>query len=224
MFAGGVAARCEPSARCTAAGALATPFAARSDVPGGHRPGTLFARSPRMTDTSTTQAVSNLRERSGVTSALAGLGFAAACLGVSLAGALTMRGRGAPNRLWFRSLRKPSYQPPSWVFGPVWTVLYGTIAYSGWRIWRAQPSPKRTRSLALWAGQLVLNGAWTPLFFGARRPELALANIVALDAAAGAYTASAARVDRTAAITFAPYLGWLGFATLLNASITVKNR
>lgn len=135
-----------------------------------------------------------------------------------------MRGRGAPDNRWFRSLRKPSYQPPSWLFGPVWSVLYGTIAYSGWRVWRAKPSRARTRSLALWAGQLALNGAWTPLFFGARRPGLALADIVALDVAAAAYAASAARVDRTAAIVFAPYLAWLGFATLLNGSITVKNR
>lgn len=157
-------------------------------------------------------------------SALVGMGFVGACLGVSLAGTLAMRGRSSRSKRWFRSLRKPSYQPPGWVFGPVWTALYGAIAYSGWRVWRAEPSRARTRSLALWAGQLALNGAWTPLFFGARRPGLALADLLALDVAAAAYTVSAARVDRTAAIAFAPYLGWLGFATLLNGSIVAKNR
>src|SRR4051812_41464289 len=126
---------------------------------------------------------------------LAGLGLAALCYGVAALGALTMRGRGAPGRLWFRTLRKAPAQPSDRVFGPVWTVLYGLIAYSGWRIWNAPRSPERNRALALWAGQLALNGAWTPLFFGSRRPVAALVDVVALDAAAGAYAATARRVD-----------------------------
>lgn len=156
-------------------------------------------------------------------SLLAGLGLAALCYGVAALGALTMRGRGAPGRLWFRALRKAPVQPPDRVFGPVWTVLYGLIAYSGWKIWTAPSSPERNRALALWTGQLALNGAWTPLFFGARRPVAALVDIVALDATASAYVASALDVDRTAALAFAPYLAWLGFATYLNGAIVARN-
>ena len=154
---------------------------------------------------------------------LSGLGFAAATYGVGLIGNLTMRGRGAPDSLWFRMLRKPKVQPPNWVFGPVWTVLYAAIAYAGWRIWRAPKSRRRTAALGLWTTQLVLNGIWTPIFFGARRPIAALADIIALDAAAAACTASAAGVDKRAGLALAPYLGWLGFATVLNARIVAKN-
>jgi translocator protein len=156
-------------------------------------------------------------------SIIVGLGMAALCYGISALGALTMRGRGAPNRLWFRTLRKSPAQPPAWVFGPVWTALYGMIAYSGWKIWKAPRSPERSRALALWAGQLALNGAWTPLFFGARRPVAALVDVVALDATAGAYAATAGKVDRIAALAFAPYLAWLGFATYLNGAIVARN-
>lgn len=134
-----------------------------------------------------------------------------------------MRSRGAPGRLWFRLLRKAPGQPPERVFGPVWTVLYGLIAYSGWRIWNAPSSPQRDRALALWVGQLTLNAAWTPLFFGARRPVAALVDVVALDAAAGAYVATTLDVDRTAALAFVPYLSWLGFATYLNGAIVARN-
>lgn len=154
---------------------------------------------------------------------LSGLGFAAATYGVSLIGNLTMRGRGAPDGLWFRLLRKPKVQPPSWVFAPVWTGLYAAIAYAGWRLWRAPRSRRRTAALGLWAAQLVLNGAWTPIFFGARRPIIALADIIALDATAAACTVAAAGVDKRAAVAFTPYLGWLGFATVLNATIVSRN-
>ncbi len=162
--------------------------------------------------------------RARARSVLAGLGFAALTFGVSALGALAMRGKGSPNSLWFRTRRKPSFQPPNWVFAPVWTALYGAIAYSGWRVWRAPSSPARTKALGLWATQLALNGAWTPLFFRAHAPTAALADLAALDAAAGAYVATAAKVDRQAALVVTPYLGWLGFATALNGSIVAKNR
>ncbi len=153
----------------------------------------------------------------------AGLVFGGLVAGVAAAGALVMRGRGSPDGLWYRALRKPKIQPPKQAFGPVWSVLYGMIAYSGYRIWKSPKSSARTRSLALWAAQLALNGAWTPLFFGARRPKLALADILALDAAAGAYTAIARKVDHRAAASFVPYLAWISFATVLNGRIVMKN-
>ncbi len=154
---------------------------------------------------------------------LAGIGFVAATGLAAGLGVLAMRGAGNPRKPWFRLLRKPSWQPPNQVFGPVWTVLYATLAYSGYRIWKAPASQERTVALGLWATQLALNGAWTPLFFGARRPVIALADIIALDAASLAYSVVAARVDKPAAALVVPYLGWLGFATALNAKIVANN-
>jgi len=162
--------------------------------------------------------------RARARSVLAGLGFAALTYGVSALGVLAMRGKGSANSAWFRSRRKPAFQPPNWLFAPVWTALYGAIAYSGWRVWRSPRSPDRTKALGLWAAQLALNGAWTPLFFRAHAPGAALVDLVALDVAATAYTATAAKVDRQAALIVTPYLGWLGFATALNGSIFAKNR
>jgi benzodiazapine receptor len=154
---------------------------------------------------------------------LAGIGFVAATAGVAALGALVMRGRGNPQKPWFRMLRKPTWNPPNTVFGPVWTVLYATVAYSGYRVWKAPPSKARRVALGLWAAQLAFNGAWTPLFFGARRPVIALADIMVLDAAALAYSVVASRVDKPAAGLVVPYLGWLGFATALNANIVATN-
>lgn len=151
------------------------------------------------------------------------LGFGLLTTAAGALGALTMRGKGRPEGRWFKTLDKPSFQPPNWVFAPVWSVLYATIAYSGYRIWRAEKSPERTKALALWGAQLGLNAAWTPLFFGAMKPALALADIVALDAAAASYVAMARKVDPKAAAAFVPYLSWIGFATALNGSIVAKN-
>jgi len=167
----------------------------------------------------TSETSSDQREHRG----LAALGFVAATAGVAALGTIVMRGRGNPKGLWFRALRKPKFQPPNYVFGPVWTVLYSAIAYAGYRIWRAPDSKQRSAALGLWAAQLILNGAWTPLFFGARKPRIALGDVIALDAAALAFTATAATVDKPAAAIIAPYLGWLGFATALNAKIVAKN-
>lgn len=124
---------------------------------------------------------------------------------------------------WYRSLRKPPFQPPASLFGPVWTGLYATIAVSGWRVWRAPSSPERTRALALWGAQMATNAAWTPLFFGARWTALALADLTAQLTSTVAYTATAARVDRPAAAMMAPYLGWSAFAGALNAEIVRRN-
>jgi tryptophan-rich sensory protein len=97
------------------------------------------------------------------------------------------------------------------------------MAISGWRVWRTPDSPERTRALALWGGQLALNGAWSAAFFGAKSPTLALADIALLDGAIVAYTHQASKVDKPAAWMFAPYIGWTGFATALNTSIVRLN-
>jgi benzodiazapine receptor len=109
------------------------------------------------------------------------LGFAGA-----VAGAAWYGSRYTPanprTRDWYRSLRKPPFNPPNVVFAPVWTALYVLIAVSGWRASQAEPSPQRTRALALWALQLLLNAEWTHLFFGKQDPGAALADVLLLEA------------------------------------------
>lgn len=125
---------------------------------------------------------------------------------------------------WYEGLDKPDFTPPNAVFGPVWSGLYVLMTISGWRVWKAPRSHRRTAALALWGTQLVLNGLWSPLFFGARRPRSALADLVVLGAATAAYTVVARKVDARASWMMAPYLGWLGFAGALNEEIVRLNR
>lgn len=152
---------------------------------------------------------------------LAALAFGGAVAAAALSGrAATAR----PARsAWYLALRKPRGQPPPAVFGPVWTALYAAIATSGYRVWRSS-APGRERALQLWAAQLALNAAWSPLFFGARRPRAALADVALLLPAVAAYARAARRVDRAAAWLVAPYLAWTAFATWLNAGIVLRNR
>lgn len=131
----------------------------------------------------------------------------------------TLQGKG----LWYRALRKPPYNPPDWVFGPVWTVLYGMMAVSAWRVYRRPRSSARTAALALWTVQLGLNAAWSVLFFGAHRKRAALVDLGLLAGSVGGYMGAASRVDKKAALLMAPYLGWCGFASLLNEEIVRRN-
>jgi tryptophan-rich sensory protein len=128
------------------------------------------------------------------------------------------------SKMWYRLLRKPRATPPSVAFRIVWPALYGLSALSVYRVWRAPATKTRRMALGLWGAQLAFNGAWTPLFFGAERPRLAMADLVALGLSLGAYTVAAAKVDRTAALLVVPYLGWTGFAGYLNGSIVARNR
>lgn len=139
----------------------------------------------------------------------------------ALLGAASMR---ASSNRWYDGLRKPRWNPPKAVFGPVWTGLYSLIAYSGYRVWRKPRSKQRSAALGLWGTQLVLNAAWAPLFFGMRRPLAALVDLVGLLGTATAYAAVAGKVDEPAGIMIAPYLAWLGFAGYLNEEIWRLNR
>jgi len=150
------------------------------------------------------------------------MGFAAAVTGAAVAGSL-FTPRSGRTRAWYDALDKPSFTPPRWAFPVAWTALYTAIAISGYRVWRGAESPARSRALALWRTQLGLNAAWTPLFFGARNPEVALGDIGLLLPAIAAYANEARRVDATAAWLMLPYLGWVGFATALNTGIARRN-
>jgi tryptophan-rich sensory protein len=126
-------------------------------------------------------------------------------------------------RRWFRRLKKPAGHLPRRVFGPVWGVLYTLMALSAVRVFRSPQSPERSRALRRWWTQLALNAAWTPLFFGARRPKLALADLAGTTLATRAYARSAKKVDRWSARLMRPYLAWLLYEGWLNAGILRRN-
>ena len=118
---------------------------------------------------------------------------------------------------WYAALNKPSFNPPNWIFAPVWTVLYVLIAVAAWRIWKQAHG--WCVALSLWLLQLILNGLWTPLFFSMHRIDLALIDIVALLLVLIATIVAFFPRDRVAAWMLVPYLAWVSFATLLTASI-----
>lgn len=117
---------------------------------------------------------------------------------------------------WYAGLAKPWFNPPNWIFGPVWTVLYVLIAIAGWRVWQSDRSGP---AMKLWWLQLVLNFAWSPVFFALHGVGFALVIIVALLATILAFIAVARTTDRLSAWLFVPYGCWVGFASLLNGAI-----
>ena len=120
---------------------------------------------------------------------------------------------------WYATLTEPSFAPPNWVFGPVWTTLYLLIATSAYRIvMTTEHSFNKLLPLAvaLWSLQLALNVIWTPIFSGAQNLEVAFYYIIALWASILAYILVAWRVERWAAIMMIPYLCWVSFASVLN--------
>lgn len=121
---------------------------------------------------------------------------------------------------WYRTLQKPFFNPPGWLFAPVWSALYILIAIAGWRLWR---NARDSLAMKLWWLQLALNFAWSPIFFEAHQIGMALAIILALLAVIFAYIAAAWRRDRTAALLFIPYAAWVAFASVLNGSILALN-
>ena len=123
---------------------------------------------------------------------------------------------------WYIALQKPSWTPPNWLFGPVWSVLYIAIAVAGWLVWRSK-AVSVTKPILLWLLQVILNGLWSWLFFGMRRPGLALIDIIALLLTICCFIATANGTSRVAAWLFVPYALWVGFATALNFAIWQLN-
>jgi tryptophan-rich sensory protein len=121
---------------------------------------------------------------------------------------------------WYAGLSKPSFNPPGWLFGPVWSVLYLLIAVAGWRSFERDRSG---RPMQLWWTQLALNFLWSPVFFAAHRIGLALVIVLLMLAAILVFIATVWRQDRVAAWLFAPYAAWVAFASLLNGSIWMLN-
>jgi translocator protein len=124
---------------------------------------------------------------------------------------------------WYDRLEKPSFNPPSAVFGPVWTTLYTLMGIALWLVLRKHPTVARRRALVLFGTQLALNAAWTPIFFGAEAAGPALAEIVVLLGVLGWTVSDFWKLDRSAGLLMLPYLGWVAFATVLNGSIVALN-
>ena len=124
---------------------------------------------------------------------------------------------------WYASLAKPPFNPPAWVFGPVWTTLYIMMAFAAWRIWRLSDKPQRTPALGWYLAQLAANAAWSQVFFGLQRPGWALAVILALLAMVVVTMRRFLALDALAGWLLAPYLAWILFATVLNAAIVLLN-
>lgn len=141
------------------------------------------------------------------------VGFVSVCFLAAAMGAIFRPGA------WYEQLAKPSWRPPNWLFAPVWTLIYLTIAVSGWLVWREAGLAEGALPLAIYLVQLLLNAAWTPLFFGLHRPDLAFVDIVLLWLSIIATMMAFHPVSQTAAFLLLPYLLWVTFAAALNFSI-----
>lgn len=124
---------------------------------------------------------------------------------------------------WYATLEKPWFTPPNAVFGPVWTILYVLMAYAAWRAWCGAASGQGRQVLLVFGLQLGLNAAWSQLFFGWRRPDLALVDVLLLWAAIAWSIRVFAQHDRWAAGLMLPYLAWVSLAVALNVGVVLLN-
>jgi translocator protein len=134
------------------------------------------------------------------------IGFLGACFLAATTGAAFRPGD------WYERLAKPSWRPPNWLFAPAWAVLYLTIAVSGWLVWQKSGVAGAVLPLAIYFVQLALNAAWSPIFFGLRRPDLAFIEIAMLWLSIVATLVAFHSVSAAAAWLLLPYLAWVTFA------------
>ena len=147
--------------------------------------------------------------------------IAVVCFGVAAVGGAVTE----PNISWLDELDRPSWRPPNWIFGPVWTVLFAAMTVAAWLVWRTGPGETEVLfALGLFALQLLLNAAWSWIFFGRRSPGGALAEIPFLWAAILATILAFHPISPLAAWLLVPYLAWVTFAAVLNAEIWRRNR
>ena len=125
---------------------------------------------------------------------------------------------------WYETLKRPTWNPPSWLFGPVWTALYIMMGIAVGLVWVQRMNPTAQLGVKLFAIQLILNIAWSWLFFGLRSPLLGLIDIALLWSAIVATMLIFFRVSSFAGWLLVPYLAWVSFASVLNATIWWMNR
>ena len=123
---------------------------------------------------------------------------------------------------WYQTINKPSFTPPSWVFGPAWTTLYILMGIALFLIWKSN-HPLKKQALWLFGIQLFLNGIWSPAFFGLESPILGLVIIVPLWIMIVVCIKVFFQINKTASYLMVPYLLWVSFATALNGSIWYLN-
>ena len=148
---------------------------------------------------------------------LALIGWILLCFAAAAAGAAFTTGD------WYILLNKPSWSPPGWVFGPVWTLLYTMMAIAAWRVWKLGGFTQQRRPLTMFLVQLALNAIWTPLFFGLRQLGLAFVEIIVMWFAILATIIMFRRVSPAAAWLLVPYLLWVAFASVLNGVLWWMN-
>ena len=149
--------------------------------------------------------------------------FLVACFGTSALAGLWTAGETSLENGWYANLNRPSWNPPGWLFGPVWSLLYTLMAISGWLAWRHSSGQTRLRAMRLFFIQLLLNMAWSGLFFGLRRPDIAAVEILVLLATIIATIAVFRPLNKTAAWLLVPYAAWVSFASALNITIWSLN-
>ena len=144
-----------------------------------------------------------------------------------LAGFIGSLATGSSVSTWYATLTQPSFSPPNWIFGPVWTVLYLLMGLALYRVWIVPVSPRnadnKQQMLLLFAVHLILNAGWSIVFFGLRQPGLALLVIAVLLGMIALLVREFYRFDKTASYLLLPYLAWVAFATLLNFSLWQLN-
>lgn len=141
-----------------------------------------------------------------------------------LAGAIGALFTSSAIPTWYATLQKPGFSPPNWIFAPVWTLLYLLMGVSLYLVWNNGLAEEKTKkALFVFALQLVLNIAWSFLFFGLHSPALALAGIIVLWLAILLTMIKFYAVSKTAACILLPYLLWVSFATILNFSVLILN-
>ena len=140
--------------------------------------------------------------------------FIGICVATAMTGILFKPGD------WYKALDKPSWTPPDWLFGPVWSALYLMIAVAGWLVWTTLGM---SGLLVLWGANLILNAMWSWLFFGIRRMDLAFVDVVMMWLAIAAFIVLASATVPLAALLFVPYLVWVTIASALNLSVWRRN-
>lgn len=149
--------------------------------------------------------------------------FLLMCLGTQLTGSfLTLP---AIRSGWYAGLQKPAFTPPDWIFGPIWTALYFSLAVAAWMVWRLESEDALVKpALLLFFIHLILNVLWPALFFSKQRPDWAFFEIILLWVL-GMFTAIVFfRINRRAGLLLIPYLGWVFYAAVLNGAIWWLNR
>ena len=124
---------------------------------------------------------------------------------------------------WYAGLNKPVFNPPAWIFGPVWTMLYLMMGIALYLVWISKKGKKRSCTLKAFGIQLVLNGLWSVIFFGWQLPWLAFGEIIILWLMIGMTIKKQLLVNKTAAYLMLPYLAWVSFASVLNLAIAWLN-